>query len=597
MDPFIAKTQKRVRAEKFGFACVTCTRIRAIHLDVTTDMIAKGFLYALRRFIARRGKPSEIITDNGLQFILAEKVLKKAYTEALHTELSSKGISWNCIPIASPWMGGFYERMIGIVKSALQKTIGKKLLSLDQFSTILTEVENSVNSRPLCYVSGDIDDPKIITPRHFLSLNSVSDLPILEFNLDDLDFVPKSTNITQILETWKRGQHLLSNFWDIWRKEYLIHLKQNQHPYDSWKAKKLHCSSNPKVGEIVLICDKNQSRNLWNIGMIQTVYKGDDGVIRSCEIRNPNRKFSIRSIQHLYPFEIPQRRTDVAEERANQNAPMGNQTNSYSFLSCTIQDQQFMQTSKQKYHFCLNRSMEQSVQNLSQTKMDTPVLNGIIASSLQKLERGQDELERTWQDLEIDDMGLGKLFNSDQPMEGVIDSGPRENQQEHRELPPDASAMQEKMRKMELKMEAMGAELEEARKWKQAQKETMDKKEQRRKDGHERKSSGALGLSYHHGGTIQKKDGLDGKGPKPHSNLHFEYRKFLSIDIDLRTQSVNVSFRPGRGGRGRGRGNRGNQGRGGHGHHQRDQESQRNMDRPGTSKLSAVGSVRNPERK
>ncbi len=156
-------------------------------------------------------------------------------------------------------------------------------------------------------------------------------------------------------------------------------------------------------------------------------------------------------------------------------------------------------------------------------------------------------------------------------------------------------------------MEAMGEELEEARKWKQARKATMDKKEQRIKDGQER--SGALGLSYHNGGTIQKKDGLDGKGPKPRSSLHFEYRQFSSIDIDPRTQLVNVSFRPGRGRRGRGRGNRGNHGRGGQGYQRGNQsqrnmsqpgtssQSQRNMDQLGTSSLSAIWSVRNPERK
>ncbi len=88
-------------------------------------MSAKGFLLALRRFIARWGKLSERITDNALQFILAEKVLNKANKEAMHSELSSQGIYWNYIPIASPWMGGFYEKMIGIVMSTLRKTIGK----------------------------------------------------------------------------------------------------------------------------------------------------------------------------------------------------------------------------------------------------------------------------------------------------------------------------------------------------------------------------------------------------------------------------------------------------------------------------------------
>ncbi len=302
--PFYCRETGKDPYTKVWVCLFTCTRIRAIHLEVTTDMSAKGFLLALRRFIARRGKPKEIISDNALQFLLAEKVLEKANKEAVQRELSSHGIYWNYIPIASPWMGGFYERMIGIVKSALRKTIKKKSLSQDQFYTILTEIENSVNSRPLCYVSGDIEDPEILTPRHFLTVNPISDLPILESELDDPDYIPKPSNVTQILESWKRGQHLLQRFWESWSREYLIYLKHDRHPHETMKSGKITSQFIPKVGEVVLICDRNQPRNLWNLGIIQSIYRGDDGEIRSCEIRHPNQKYSIRAIKNLYPLEV-----------------------------------------------------------------------------------------------------------------------------------------------------------------------------------------------------------------------------------------------------------------------------------------------------
>ncbi len=184
----------------------------------------------------------------------------------------------------------------------------------------------------------------------------------------------------------------MSKFWDIWRKEYLIHLKQNQHPYGSWKTKNCIVPWFLKWCEIVLICDKNQCRKLWNMGMIQKVYKGDDGVIRSCEIRHPNRKYSIRSIQHLYPFEISQKESDMTEETEKKDS----QTNSHSFLGCNVQNQKVTQTSKVKCHFCLSQSTEQLTHGFClTTEMNTPVLNELVKSKIHQLDKDCDELEQS----------------------------------------------------------------------------------------------------------------------------------------------------------------------------------------------------------
>lgn len=43
----------------------TCAVYRAVHLELVTSLSTEGFLEALRRFIARRGRPSVIYSDNG----------------------------------------------------------------------------------------------------------------------------------------------------------------------------------------------------------------------------------------------------------------------------------------------------------------------------------------------------------------------------------------------------------------------------------------------------------------------------------------------------------------------------------------------------
>lgn len=81
-----------------------------------------------------------------------------------------QGIQWKFITELAPWMGGFYERLVGLTKRALCKTIGLRNLTEKQLITVLTEVEAVVNSRLLVYVDNDINSSFLISPMSFLSL-------------------------------------------------------------------------------------------------------------------------------------------------------------------------------------------------------------------------------------------------------------------------------------------------------------------------------------------------------------------------------------------------------------------------------------------
>ena len=64
-------------------------------------------------------------------------------------------------------MGGFYERLVGLVKRLLPKSIGKLCLTNEQLLTVLKESEAIVNSRPLVYIGEDINSGTTLTPAHF----------------------------------------------------------------------------------------------------------------------------------------------------------------------------------------------------------------------------------------------------------------------------------------------------------------------------------------------------------------------------------------------------------------------------------------------
>lgn len=99
-----------------------------------------NFTQTLRRFIARRGTPKEIISDNASQFKLAISSIEIAWNKVIQdidvqSHVAEQGIKWNFIVELSPWMGGFYERLVGSSKMALRKSIGRNCLTMLQLQT------------------------------------------------------------------------------------------------------------------------------------------------------------------------------------------------------------------------------------------------------------------------------------------------------------------------------------------------------------------------------------------------------------------------------------------------------------------------------
>ena len=135
-------------------------------------MSAELFLLGFRRFISRHGKPKEIICDNAMQFILASDTLENLPRQIVtHSDVCTyvaiEKIKRKFITEFAPWMGGFYERMVGLVTRTLRKSIGKARLTSEQFLTVVKEAEAVVNSRPIVYAGDDIHSHIMLAPAHF----------------------------------------------------------------------------------------------------------------------------------------------------------------------------------------------------------------------------------------------------------------------------------------------------------------------------------------------------------------------------------------------------------------------------------------------
>lgn len=101
---------KRGRVTWKRWGCIfTCLTTRAVHLEVAGDLSTDSFIMALRRFRGRRGNPKTIRSNNGTNFVEANRelseALKSSSQERITGELAGEGITWYFNPPSSPRMG------------------------------------------------------------------------------------------------------------------------------------------------------------------------------------------------------------------------------------------------------------------------------------------------------------------------------------------------------------------------------------------------------------------------------------------------------------------------------------------------------------
>ena len=295
--------------KKCYFVLYTCCTSRALHLDLVIDLSGPAFLRSLRRFTARRGTPSLINSDNAKTFKFAAKFLSTlAKDPSVFSFLQDKRITWRFNLERSPWWGGYFERLVGSVKSCLRKVLGNARLSLDELNTTLLEVEGILNSRPLTYIYDEIGyEP--LTPNHLLHGRR---LPLLANNLEfDANEVDENAAICK-----KRFWYLikkLNHFASRWKNEYLVDLREHHRHRGTGEA-------NIQRGDIVLIKEDNLKRNQWKMGQIENLIHGKDGVIRGAKVRTCSKgkkDYLNRPLQKLFPLELKKEGNENGEESKN----------------------------------------------------------------------------------------------------------------------------------------------------------------------------------------------------------------------------------------------------------------------------------------
>ncbi|GFX26361.1 integrase catalytic domain-containing protein [Trichonephila clavipes] len=299
--PILTKCQHLRKANKFkSYICLfICLATKAVHLELVSTLSTDAILAALRRFIARCGHPSEIHSDNDTNFIGANNYLKQLYMlvkeHSIQKYSTDRNIRWKFIPTYAPNFGGLWESSIKLAKRHLIKTCKGLLLSFEELSTMLCQIEACINSRTLVPLSSDPAYIRALTPGHFLIGE-----PLLE--------IPESKSITNTSLSlscrWKSLLKLRQHFWDRWHKEVLHHYQSRP----KWKASQ----SEVQVGNLVLISDDNRPPLSWPMARILKLIPSTDGTNREA-ILQTGSGLTRRSINKIVVLPICAREDEDSE--------------------------------------------------------------------------------------------------------------------------------------------------------------------------------------------------------------------------------------------------------------------------------------------
>ena len=171
----------------FVVETLTCLLTRAVYVDIATDYSTDAFLLVLKRFVSIRGYPRKIFSDRGSQLIAASKELRDMFAKLDWGKIKNvgvqNGLEWKLSPAEAPWYNGCCEALIGSIKRCLHVIIGNQKLSFSELQTVLFEVGNIVNERPIGKMPSTPEDGSYLCPNDLLLGRTFNKAPMGNFDM------------------------------------------------------------------------------------------------------------------------------------------------------------------------------------------------------------------------------------------------------------------------------------------------------------------------------------------------------------------------------------------------------------------------------
>lgn len=283
----INKKGRGAKIQKCYLCLFVCLRYKCLHLEAVSDLTKEAFIMTLRRFVSRRGRPTEIFSDNGRNFVAAAKELTSFFKSNLEpiSEFATQeeGINFHFIPAYAPHFGGIWEAGVKSSKFHIVRVMGNTHLTFEEISTLFAQVEAILNSRPLCPLSSSPNDYQALSPGHFIIGRPINALP--SPNLEGFNELR--------LQRYARLEQIRQHFWRRWQKEYICELQQRT----KWKSNAVFLA----IGDLVLIREDHVPPLNWRLGRVTKLFPGPDGISRVADI-NTSKGCVRRPLTRICPL-------------------------------------------------------------------------------------------------------------------------------------------------------------------------------------------------------------------------------------------------------------------------------------------------------
>ena len=276
--PIRRSTQKR---SGFLFPCLTT---KTVHIEVVSSLDTSSCVMGVEMFIARRSTPTSIMSDNGTNFVGAQKELLacvESWNKLAPAVFVQKGIQWKINPPSAPHHGCSWERLVRSVKRVLYDILGNRRVTEEVLRNTLSLVEQSLNARPITAISTNPLDLEALN--HFILGQHAASFPSLSFE-ENSDHKKR----------FAKAQSYANAIWTRCKREYVQSLIRRA---------KWHNQSDVKLkaGDLVWVIKPDTPHGHYPLARILRLHYGKDGCARSADIKTVTSELTRPTIK-LAPF-------------------------------------------------------------------------------------------------------------------------------------------------------------------------------------------------------------------------------------------------------------------------------------------------------
>ncbi|KAL6734344.1 hypothetical protein Aduo_004893 [Ancylostoma duodenale] len=210
---------------------------------------------------------------------------KLSTSDLVNEDLCKQGVSLEFLTPLSPWKSDFYERLLGLFKSAFRKCVAQSILPLSQRQTIVAEIEAILNSRPSTSLLPSADAVPL------RSIDFISPEVTLQLNIPgaqkEFNYSPQGSTQESLVIWHRETLVVLERFWAVWHLDYLSALAER---HQSHVSQGRSTPLVPEVGHLLIMADDNLPRGAARNNRESELHSDRNNIVRTAAVRTAKGK-------------------------------------------------------------------------------------------------------------------------------------------------------------------------------------------------------------------------------------------------------------------------------------------------------------------